>query len=104
MRKLRLERVFASLDEDFQTGSYTEELDDINNILLDNSFCLQESVTQWNEQDEGRVTVRMMPREMKMVMISIAAKLFFESSLQLANKIRCHRWGSLVVQCVGRNA
>lgn len=56
MRKLRLERVFASLDEDFQTGSYTEELDDINNILLDNSFCLQESVTQWNEQDEGRVT------------------------------------------------
>lgn len=55
MRKLHLEELFASLDADFQTGSYTEELDSNNNILLDNSFCLQESVTQWNEQDEGRV-------------------------------------------------
>ncbi len=56
MRKLHLEQLFASLDADFQTGSYTEELDDNNNILLDNSFCLQESVTKWNKQDEGRVT------------------------------------------------
>lgn len=41
---------------------------------------------------------------MKIVMMSIAAKLFFKNSLKLVNKVRFHRWGSLVVQCVVRNA
>lgn len=48
MRKLYLEELFASLDAEFQAGSFTEE-------WADNSFCLQESVAQRNKQDEGRV-------------------------------------------------
>ncbi|XP_073729859.1 uncharacterized protein [Misgurnus anguillicaudatus] len=49
MRKLHLEELVALVDAD--TGSNTEEVETNNNILI----CHQESVTQWNNQDEGRV-------------------------------------------------
>ncbi|XP_077091400.1 uncharacterized protein LOC143742433 isoform X2 [Siphateles boraxobius] len=48
MRKVYLEGLFASLDADFQAGSFTEE-------WADTSLSQQESVAQMNLQDEGMV-------------------------------------------------